>query len=548
MNNKLLKQAGINGKAQHRKTVESSVTTAWGVDWDETFIARDLMQNFFDANQDDVNAIRVDVQNRTRVAISAPAQYDLERLFYLGSEKTADSVGQYGEGFKVAATCLLRNQHVTPVAVSDSTAVVLRIADTPAVKDTTLYPVVYDFFDLDKPIIGTQLVLLGCKPPLVEALQTGLSHFLYDGNPLLGAHVWTDYDGRFSLRKSTSQDGYVFYRKLRRGVIEKVPLVIIINSEFKQIEKLIAHDRDRNRFDDKVMEKCYERFAHGSTYAGADVIRMILEAAKHRWEAGFPLLSKLSDRCSPSYSNLFDGYYAQSHPRTDADRFEFSKLEELWKKEGKRRLPQYFSRFGARSAEEHVKKLREKALSEAQRRDARPPTDKERACLDELRSLLDEFSPALSHHFTLEQTNYTVAKTEILLGQLKDKRQYRSRDVFFTSDMFVSDFPFAVSLYLHEHAHIFGYDGSRQFTDALTELIETVVRNREQLDAHERNWDRMVEEVRKERATSKQDANTGDDDVSHVLADMSADELRNVLSKLPVVDVKRAIRSAGDSR
>ena len=38
------------------------------------------------------------------------------------------------------------------------------------------------------------------------------------------------------------------------------------------------------------------------------------------------------------------------------------------------------------------------------------------------------------------------------------------------------DFSEALAVFLHEHAHIFGYDGHRGFTDALTELIEAVVR------------------------------------------------------------------------
>src|SRR5207247_66860 len=89
------------------KTLTSAVTTAWGVAWDEEYIARDLMQNFFDANRDRLDEVRVEV-NGSDVRVCAPAAFNLERLFYLGSEKGDDDIGQYGEGFKVAATCLLR--------------------------------------------------------------------------------------------------------------------------------------------------------------------------------------------------------------------------------------------------------------------------------------------------------------------------------------------------------------------------------------------------------------------------------------------------------
>src|SRR5580700_2624476 len=79
------------------RTVESAVTTAWGVSWNEMQIARDLLQNFFDANRKDLQAVEVALQDRD-VRITGPAGFDLERLFYLGSEKTTDDVGQYGEG------------------------------------------------------------------------------------------------------------------------------------------------------------------------------------------------------------------------------------------------------------------------------------------------------------------------------------------------------------------------------------------------------------------------------------------------------------------
>ena len=36
---------------QHRDTMTSSVTAAWGAKWNEKMIARDIMQNFFDASR-----------------------------------------------------------------------------------------------------------------------------------------------------------------------------------------------------------------------------------------------------------------------------------------------------------------------------------------------------------------------------------------------------------------------------------------------------------------------------------------------------------------
>jgi len=47
---------------EYQKTLTSSVTTAWGVHWNEDNIARDLMQNFYDANRGNLSEVKVKVQ------------------------------------------------------------------------------------------------------------------------------------------------------------------------------------------------------------------------------------------------------------------------------------------------------------------------------------------------------------------------------------------------------------------------------------------------------------------------------------------------------
>jgi hypothetical protein len=125
----------------HVTTLTSAVTTAGGVSRDEVYIACDLMQNFFDANRDRLSEVGVE-RDGTDVRNSARAPFNLERLFYLGSEKGEDDIGPYGEDSKVAATCLLRDYAVTPVAASGREVLCLRIADQ-AVANTELYPVEY---------------------------------------------------------------------------------------------------------------------------------------------------------------------------------------------------------------------------------------------------------------------------------------------------------------------------------------------------------------------------------------------------------------------
>lgn len=211
---KALEPLGMATGLQHEQTLTSAVTTGWGVNWDEEYIARDIMQNFFDANRERLKEVKVSVDG-SDVMISAPASYNLEHLFYFHSTKGEDDIGQYGEGFKAAATCLLRDHYIEPIAVSEDQALHIRISDD-TVGNIRLKPIVYDFFRCAKRCKGTRLILRGCTPKLIAAFKTGLSHFLYEENPLLGDKLWSSRDGLFALYESTQPSGCVFWRRCRR--------------------------------------------------------------------------------------------------------------------------------------------------------------------------------------------------------------------------------------------------------------------------------------------------------------------------------------------
>ena len=59
--NLILDVPGIN-QATYQKSVESSVTTSWGVNWDSDYIARDILQNFRDANLNEIEKVKVDTK------------------------------------------------------------------------------------------------------------------------------------------------------------------------------------------------------------------------------------------------------------------------------------------------------------------------------------------------------------------------------------------------------------------------------------------------------------------------------------------------------
>jgi hypothetical protein len=546
---KTLLQWGISVELEQPRTLTSAVTTAWGVNWNEDYIARDLMQNFFDANRSQLEEVLVTVEGND-LAVTAPSPFNLERLFYLGSDKGDDDVGQYGEGFKVAATCLLRDHSVTPIAASGHEIVCLRVAER-AIADTSLHPVEYDFYRSQQAIPGTILILPGCSAKLRRAVSQGLSHFLYENNPLLGARRWSPYRGDFSIYESTDQNGHIFYRKLKRGEMEGLPLVLVINREYQRIEQKISQDRDRNAFGDEVMKLFYQHFALYGLKYDSDAQRVVLEAARSYWQKGHPLLREISEkrayRWSPKLARevFGDGYYARSHrAHEQAEQLAIEGMERCWHEEGRIALPEYFQRFGVPSARSELDRAREQSLEDEKKNAKRNPTATEQEGILLLARVLEELAPEVFAFFKKGTTNYTVACTETLLGALRSGRGYGSREVFLSEDVFVGDFALALATFLHEHAHIFGHDGSRGFTDALTALLEMAVRCRSSFDQHEEEWEGIRSAVLRER----QEAGHSDsvDELETWLLAQSEADLRGLLKAVPKPLLKK-LRRVSDS-
>ena len=296
----LLAQAGLHLQLTPRQNLTSSVTTAWGVAWDEAMIARDLLQNFFDANRAALDQVCTRAWPGG-VQVSAPAAFDLNRLFYLGSEKGrssgSDEVGEYGEGFKAAAICLLRDHGVQPVCISGGRGVVLSVS-AETVTDTALRPVVYSFFDVTPAVAGTVLLLPTRSPRLVDAVAHGLDGFLHPGNPLLGEKIFETDD--LALHHAHGGDGHLFYRHLRRCTVPGYPLVWVVRCRIATVERRISQDRDRNAFGGAVrgfyLRGYFQMAMRRHSLGWPQACQAIIQAGQPHWERGHPVLAELAQQ------------------------------------------------------------------------------------------------------------------------------------------------------------------------------------------------------------------------------------------------------------
>lgn len=570
MNQTIEKYFGRSSLGQH---LTSAVTTRWGVNWDEVQIARDVLQNFYDENQKQLDEVlvweRFENQDGTRfleisqvlckvkcrlgaveghfeeiekhfstaeetsafvdaiirrgvpsprgksglkrgastfstkaIVITAPQSCRLERLFYLGSEKGADKVGQYGEGFKAAALCLLRDMRVNLFIGSEDRALELKISNIP-VSNTGLFPLEYQFYETETFCGGTKLILENCSPPLIEALKEGLNHFFYADNQLLGEKLWSCHRSDYLIFKSKAKSGCIFYRGLKRGDLQ-LPFILVAKTECKRIEKKIRNDRDRNAFGEEIMADFFTFFGK-QVARDRDALKTVLQLSSEVWHRGHPFLRAVSEAMAYPEGDSFgrevfgDRYFAKIS-KFDSANWSYSRQQVLWESEGRVALDQYFARFGVLCPKRFCERLAAKLKLEAHSAAKRLPTDAEWDSIKLMATVLRVLAQDIASIFNKSLASYTVVQSESLLGELRSDRHYRSYEVFLAESLFIGEFADALKVYLHEHAHIFGRDGSRGFSDSLTELLGQAIRHRKMFNEMELRWHLFSERIKAERS------------------------------------------------
>ena len=502
------------------ESVTSSVTTSWGVEWSEDYIARDIIQNFRDANKNNINKIIVNVQNNL-VCISAPSSFDLRALFYVGTDKDKDStnIGQYGEGFKAAVVSLQKMGVKYPVSISEDKACVISVGDSVG-KGLDLKPLVYNFYTIKK-IKGSRFFINSNNNELKNSFLDGLKNFWYPENPFLKEklHEYND----ISLYSSSEKDGLIFYSGIKRANIKDIPLIINIDKKYSAIEKKIADDRDRKFFNDRLTQSLYTIiFKSGFHYStGTDnlAIQYIFANTSQFWKygKGHPILKAIAnnfdffaDSDRDYFRSIFaDKFFSQSTFETSNGTYqEYHDLGPDIALEDRRllrakklELPSYFTRLWVESsAQKLIKEKREKESKELVK-EVFPPNRYQLSAIEfffeTLKKIVPEFSGLFTNVFlgTLRdqyggfvKIDFKCIESEDLLGELKDSREYGSKVIYLNVKIFSGSFGKFFSVLVHELLHVFGKDGDRQFTDALTILIERVVDNYNVISEQSEEW------------------------------------------------------------
>ena len=251
--------------------------------------------------------------------------------------------------------------------------------------------------------------------------------------------------------------------------------------------------------------------------SGNPAIKYILETSKGIWSTGHLLLSSIA---SNSYGRLKDdkylkelfqdGYYAESRWSWSRDityNDWFSTKVQNWirqktnkEKKKKKILPAYFTSFGVESALEKFIKNKKNAEKRIKNKKTMDLTVKEKKAIEFCFEAAKSISPSFSKLFSgselddpLYEVKFRTITCKDLLGELKNNYDHNSKIIYLHKKLFNETFGKMFSVFLHELSHSLGHnDGSREFSDSLTILIQKCIDNNKYVQKYSKDWSNLT--------------------------------------------------------
>ncbi|MGL5149308.1 MAG: hypothetical protein ACRC7N_01890 [Clostridium sp.] len=256
----------------NKEIINLNLITSYPVKWDIYKVFRDFIQNFYDSVPWNEFKKRFSYEYNEGIItmICTDVSYNYEWLLHIGgSSKTnskKSSSGHFGEGFKIAALCGIRDFGYEIETSSNNWNI--KVVENDIIIDGNITKsLAYELERYDHEKKDTTLTIKNVSLEDMEYFYSALYSFYYKGNPLIGKEIYVDKEyaiyHRSDFKKGkaypstfkASGEGIVFAAFQARGSL-KEPLVFCQNS-------YVDHDRERDTFSTidniSVLVECIER-------------------------------------------------------------------------------------------------------------------------------------------------------------------------------------------------------------------------------------------------------------------------------------------------
>jgi len=542
--------ADLAGETKVIEIVDIHVSEHWGVMWDEREVVRDFLQNFYDAN--DVSDIKINVENNT-VSISAPAKFDYNEAIYMRTNKAnnPDAIGQYGEGFKASLVNAMRNWDCKVSMYIGNRKLRFYFKDKQFGESESRI-IMCEVSEIYPAQEGTRLVVKNCSTRLITEFNFGLKNFYYRHNPLIGKCIINDYYNNIQIYESTEKDcGYLFYGKLIRSKLN-LPIVIVCGKNYKRIDDKIKFDRDRKAFTQNVKESLLKNIF--VTMKDIEIDDLLYHVSDF-WIKGDNELAIIAET-RRSYgifgefivNDIFpNDYYAKESylPISNKDNELINPLiqavVEEFQKNKYHCCPRYMSYFGMKTPDYIAKNRKTEKQKNITHLYSRDLTFWERQGVNLLADFIKKLSSEIYKKY--KDAVYSIGENDVIIGELKLKRDYTKQHIFLNKIVFTLPFNDALAILIHEWTHLYGGDGGRTFSDALTGFISLILKNEkalEELNTYVDRWKEITANIKNERKDGALNLN-----ISALFDNLPKEKIKEILLNIPQEECFKLLEKSG---
>lgn len=492
------------------------------VRWSKYKVLRDLLQNFFDSVPRDewTNRFSYRIEGAQLSLSATDVGFSYDWLVPIGASTKRDGEGEhagyFGEGFKIAALCAVRD-HGWDVQVWSRDWHLQVVTDRLNVDGRRLQALAYDVRRGETASPDTLLTLSPFNDS--DLLDVALLSFFYPQNPLLGERIWSGPSAAVYFRSSkpkplgfpstdrASGPGIIFAGFQALGSIPH-PLVFCLHDHR-------GNDRERNNFFLMDVINIARRIA---SLLPPDAAAQVLQVLGRHWyehprkrydfDSWYPIVQTLVSKVAacPDAS----AQWRQDHPnllvaepvrRSDLPRYNRRRQAlAWWRAEGRRhRLVQKaFRELGYADLEAICAEHDGFTVN-------REPTPQELPRVELLETAARQLLPDLLMLVDLPPCRVIDNRHAVWQGmtsclpftgpevrwrglRVRYRLSYVSLKAILLTDGLFSE---AMSTYLHEVSHMFGGDSSASFSHALSEMLELICSRAASMAALQRRWDRL---------------------------------------------------------
>lgn len=506
------------------KLITLNLIYDYPVKWSKYKVLRDLVQNFYDSVRHQGWHERFSSQRAEDALVfeAKKVSFSYDWLIHIGAstkrEKPGEYAGYFGEGFKIASLCALRDYGWQIEMASQDWRLVV-VTSQVEVDGQCLTSLAYRVWRSEAAAQNTTLRIHPFSAQDEQLLQGVLCSFFFRQNPLFGEEIWSSNRSAVFYRSSHPKPAYypsthndngtgiIFAGYQALGSFD-YPLIFCAHG-FRR------DDRERNYFFKMDVIKVIQQVVEDLP---SEAAAKVLQVLKNRWydnpkkqydfETWHAIIRTLAARVAASaeqkstwrerYPNLL---VARPIKRSDVPNYNKRKQALAWVRSSatKYQLVQTgFATLGYPALEEACEKAEGFAIT-------REPDEAEAKRIQRL----EVVSQLLLASFLKEvewpqckiikydaavwrgMANCIPLKKPITISPRMHIRYRLSHIALKRSLLLEGDFGAVLSTYLHEIAHMFGNEGSASFSKALTELLEITLSNTRMIEFYREQWQKV---------------------------------------------------------